>query len=275
MKELLILCTKHLHFTFNNETYIQVDGVAMGSPLVLLLANIFIVELETSIIPKLSNKVKLWKRFVDDTYCLARSEYIDNILLALNSSHKNIKFTFEIEKDNTIPLLDILIIRKVGKIETTVYRKKSCTDLYMNWHSFAPKSWKWGTLKTLMRRTHIKCATEKHLKEEFKHNRQTFNEIDNYPHWVITKVFKEIKDMTPPGKEIQVREDENTSIKYHLLALPYQGEKGIHIVNSMKRCVNKILPEHVKVQTAFSRKRLSSCFKTKDRTKFEHQHDII
>ena len=34
MKELLILFTKKLHFTFNNETYIQVEGVAMGSPLV-------------------------------------------------------------------------------------------------------------------------------------------------------------------------------------------------------------------------------------------------
>ena len=81
--------------------------------------------------------------------------------------------------------------------------------------------------------------------------------------------------MTPSGTEIQVREDENTSIKYNLLALPYQREKGIHIVNSMKRYVNKILPEHVKVQTAFTRKGLSSCFKTKGRTKFEHQHDII
>ena len=162
MKELLILCTKNVHFTFNNETYIQVDGVAMGSPLVLVLANIFMVELETSIIPKLSNKVKLWKRFVDDTYCLTRSEYIalyntsEQILLALNSSHKNIKFTFEIEKDNTIPLLDILIIRKPGKIETAVYRKKSCTNLYMSWYSFAPKSWKWGTLKTLVR--YINCT---------------------------------------------------------------------------------------------------------------------
>ena len=43
----------------------------------------------------------------------------------------------------------------------------------------------------------------------------------------------------------------------------------------MKRYVNKILPKYVKVQTAFTGKRLSSCFKTKDRTKFEHQHDII
>ena len=80
MKELLILCTKNVHFTFNNETYIQVDGVAMGLPLGPVPANIFMVELETSVIPNLSNKVKLWKRFVDDTYCLARLEYIDNII---------------------------------------------------------------------------------------------------------------------------------------------------------------------------------------------------
>ena len=81
--------------------------------------------------------------------------------------------------------------------------------------------------------------------------------------------------MTLSEKEIQVKEDENTSIKNHILVLPYQGEKGIHIVNSIKSYVNKILPKNVKVQTAFTGKRLSSCFKTKDRTKFEHQHDII
>ena len=143
----------------------------------------------------------------------------------------------------------------------------------MNWYSFAPKSWKWETLKTLVR--YINCSTEKHLKEELKHIRKTFNEINNYPHWVITKVFKEIKKKTPSGKEIQVKEDENTNINNHLLVSPYQGEKGIQIVNSMKRCVSKIQPEHVKVETAFTGKRLNSCFKTKHRTKFEHQHDII
>ena len=132
MKELFILCTKNVHFTFNNETYIQVDGVAMGSPLGPVLGNIFMVERETSAIPNLSNKVKLWKRFVDDKFCLARLEYIDNILLALKSFHKNIKFTFEIGKDNTVPSVDILILRKPGKIETTVQRKKTCTDLYIS-----------------------------------------------------------------------------------------------------------------------------------------------
>ena len=183
---------------------------------------------------------------------MARLEYIDNILLALNSFHRNINFTFEIEKDNAIPFLDILIIRKAGKIETTVYRRKTCTDLYMNWYSFAPKSWKWGTLKTLVRRAHISCSTEENLKKELNHIRKTFNEINNHLHWVITKVFKKIKEMTPSEKKIQVKENENTSIKNNMLVLPCQGEKGIHIVNSKKKYVNKILPKNVKVQTAFT-----------------------
>ena len=145
----------------------------------------------------------------------------------------------------------------------------------MNWYSFVPKSWKWGTLKALVRRAHINCSTEKQLKEELNHIRKTFNEVNNYLHWVITKVFKEIKEMAPSEKEIQVKEDENTSIKNHILVLPYQEEKRIRIVNSVKRYVNKILPKNVKLQRAFTVKRLSNCFKTKDRTKFEHQHDVI
>ena len=67
---------KNVNFTFNNETSIHVDGVAMSSPLGPVLANIFMIELETSVIPNLSNKLKLWKRFADDTYCLARLEYV-------------------------------------------------------------------------------------------------------------------------------------------------------------------------------------------------------
>ena len=46
MKELLNLYTKSVHFLFNNKICIQVDSVAMGSPLGPLLANIFMFELK-------------------------------------------------------------------------------------------------------------------------------------------------------------------------------------------------------------------------------------
>ena len=39
--DLLNLATKESFFTFNNKFYIQVDGVAMGSPLGPILANLF------------------------------------------------------------------------------------------------------------------------------------------------------------------------------------------------------------------------------------------
>ena len=70
MRELLYLFTKYSHFTLDNKSYIQVDGVPMDSPLGPVLANILMVELERNLIPTLSNDIPLWKRYVDDTIFL-------------------------------------------------------------------------------------------------------------------------------------------------------------------------------------------------------------
>ena len=37
MKEILILYTKNVHFTFESKTYVQTNGLAMASPLGLAL----------------------------------------------------------------------------------------------------------------------------------------------------------------------------------------------------------------------------------------------
>ena len=66
MKELLYLCTKNVYFTFNAETYSN-RWCGYGLSIGPVLANIFMVELEKIIIPKLEKEVKLWRRFDDDT----------------------------------------------------------------------------------------------------------------------------------------------------------------------------------------------------------------
>ena len=54
VKDLLILFTKNVHFSFNGDIYMRCDGVAMGSPLGPTLAGTLMVELERSVVPKLS-----------------------------------------------------------------------------------------------------------------------------------------------------------------------------------------------------------------------------
>ena len=57
LKELLHLCTKPLHFTFNTNIYIQRDGVAMGSPLGPLVTNTLMESVQEDPIPTLTE----WK----------------------------------------------------------------------------------------------------------------------------------------------------------------------------------------------------------------------
>ena len=41
MREILLLCTENVHFTFRDVVYLQTDGVTMDSPLGTVLAGMF------------------------------------------------------------------------------------------------------------------------------------------------------------------------------------------------------------------------------------------
>ena len=100
MKELLLLCSKNVHFTFNNDIYQQCDGVAMGSPLGPVIAGIFMVELARTLLPRLIEYMTPWKRYVDDTIARIKLTSIDYVLRILNTFHKDINFTYELEINN-------------------------------------------------------------------------------------------------------------------------------------------------------------------------------
>ena len=147
MKNLLILCTKNIHFLCRNNVYQQKDGVAMGSPLGPVLAGIFMVHLERTLMPELEKFMKPWKRYVDDTISYIKPDFLTNVIDILNKFHQNIKFTYEVEHNGKISLLDVLLVRCNGKLETTISRKETNKDIYLHWTSFAPMTWKKGTTK--------------------------------------------------------------------------------------------------------------------------------
>ena len=82
------------------------------------------VELETTVVPKLEDHVKKWRRFLDDTIAYVKTGSVEYVLSVLNSFYKNIKFTYEEEQNNALQLLDVLFIRDGENLNTTVYRKE-------------------------------------------------------------------------------------------------------------------------------------------------------
>ena len=61
--------------------------------------------------------------------------------------------------------------------------------------------------------------------------------MNGYPHWVIYRVFKEIKEKQLNQQNIAQKPDEDDK-KVCFLILPYNGLKGKHVINTMRKQLN-------------------------------------
>ena len=124
--ELLTVTMSESLVLFDGEYYKQIDGVAMGSSLGPIFANIFLSCYEQIRLRNCPCELKpfIYKRYVDDTFLLFRSkDYIEKFRCYLNCQHPNIKVTSEIEENNSISFLDIKIRRVNNSFSTSIYRK--------------------------------------------------------------------------------------------------------------------------------------------------------
>ena len=285
-RELLELCTKNMHFSFNNAIYRQVDGVAMGSPLGPVLANIFMVHLENCMVPSLSEVMSLWYRYVDDTFTFIQHDKIDHVIGIINNFHPDIKFTYEKEQEGSIAFLDVKLIRKEnGSFITEVYRKKTDTNIYLHWNSFSPDTWKIGTLKGLFRRAFLVCSEEEGLKKEIEHLKFVFSKINRYPDNVIKNTSKSLEEKIrletlPIGSEPSMNEEganeiSTENITHPYMVLPYKGDLGNKILHKFKNRVFNLLPASVSPRIIFKGKKVGSFFPIKDKVKKEHRSDLV
>jgi hypothetical protein len=138
LKQLLEIAVCNIPFRFLNEYYIQYDGVAMGSTLGLILADIFMSNLENKLNRFSKNKPKICYRYADDIFCIFNSQQnITDVLERINRWHTNISFTKQNEGNNQIAFLNVLIIKNPtdSKFETTIYKKPTNTNLYLLYES--------------------------------------------------------------------------------------------------------------------------------------------
>ena len=103
MHDLLSAAAKELLFIFDNSLCRQIDEVAMSSPLGPTLEN------ESCLV---EFKPKHYKRYVDGIFVMFQSMYhVKRFVDYMNMKHPNIRFTLEIEDQNSFLFLDMKVVR--------------------------------------------------------------------------------------------------------------------------------------------------------------------
>ena len=193
-KSLLEFAVKDNLILFNGKYYIQVDGVAMGSPLGPTLANIFLCHWEEIWLDKcpLQFRPLFYRRYVDDTFLLFRSEsHVKKFLRYLNTRHDNMNFTYECESEDQLPFLDVLVSREAGHLVTSLYRKPTFSGLYTNFSSFISEKYKSGLIFCLLFRIFNLTVDWSKFHEEVKFLSDIFRK-NQYPQHFFdrcTKIF--------------------------------------------------------------------------------------
>ena len=115
LMEMLIFCVAITYFRMGSDIY-QQEGLAMGSSLSPVLANIYMEYFEEMAFGSTSLKPSMWLRYIDDTFILwPHQEDVQTLLDPVNSIRPSIQFTVEKEQDNKLPFLDVLVTHTHSK----------------------------------------------------------------------------------------------------------------------------------------------------------------
>ena len=141
--QLLEFCLNANYLSFRGRCFKQAFGTAMGSPVSVSVANLVMEDVEERALASFDIQLPFWKRYIDNTCTVVPKDGVQDLLQHINGIEESINFTVEVECEGHIPFLDVLISRQPdGSISTSVHRKATYTDKYLDFNSHHPLSHK-------------------------------------------------------------------------------------------------------------------------------------
>ena len=221
------------YFQFRGDFYEQTEGAAMGSPLSPTVANIFMEHFEELALRTAKLKPKLWLRYVDDTFVVwpHGKETITEFIKHLNGIEQSIKFTWEMENGRKLPFLDVWVQRNTnGKLSTSVYRKPTCSDMYLSADSCNPRNQKDSVLRTLVLRAVSHSSNKRRLKNELEHLNMVAT-LNGYSREQVTRNLKWARKINSRNKNGAPPKDQTT----RKVVLPFHPKVSYQIAGVLRK----------------------------------------
>nr|XP_027230559.1 uncharacterized protein LOC113822215 [Penaeus vannamei] len=169
---LIRLCVEFGPFVFRGREYEQIQGLAMGSPLSAVLAQLFMETHEADYYRNILGSNVVWLRYVDDILAVVPTRTnLQDLLYRLNAGHLSIQFTTEEERGEQVPFLDTLIHRSPDSPVFSLYRKPTYKNDSMHYFSAHGKRTKEGLVIGFFLRALRMCSPD-FLEEEMQQGLQ-------------------------------------------------------------------------------------------------------
>ena len=222
--ELLEFCLCNIYFLFQGQLYEQTKWAAMVSPMSPIVANSYMESFEYRAVTSAVNPPRLWKRYVDDTFVILQQSHKEEFLQDINSVDPSIIFiTEETRPIGSMPFLDTLITtQQDGTLTTSVYRRPTHTDLYLQWDSHHNLACKYSVINTLTHRAKAVCSNSQLLTRELQHLQEVLTKC-KYPKWAFDKVLQKQEDKRTEHRSDQCRNTNQTVKKCCIVVTYSQG----------------------------------------------------
>jgi len=165
------------YFPYKNQIYRPTKGVARGSPISGLIAEIFLQSLEHTHIKTLldTKSIIFYTTYIDNILIIYDTTQInlDTITHYANTINNNPELCPTPEQNNKVSFLDLTITRNTPHLETDIFRKPTTTDTTISSLFNHPQEQKLAAYRFLIDRMLNLPLHKNHLENEWQTILQT------------------------------------------------------------------------------------------------------
>ncbi|CAF1370555.1 unnamed protein product [Rotaria magnacalcarata] len=182
---------KNNYFSYEDQYYHQIRGVAMGSPLTLTIANCYMFFFQRNIVKQITNPGGIYVRYIDDIFIIINwpTQHLHKQIDLWNNIDSNIKLIAQVGHSSNF--LDLYVENMNGHLFTKVYRKPSYEPYYLPFNSIHPLHMKKNIPFAMFLRAIRYCSTFKDFLDEREDLRMALL-LNKYPGNFIDNQFNRV-----------------------------------------------------------------------------------